>query len=83
MVTNYDLVPVIVKSYSGYKAEEYPVSIILNNSEIEIAELLDRWYQGDYNPDFAAADYFKVRTKDDGDLILKHEISRDQWFLLK
>lgn len=79
----HDLIPVIVKSYAGFKADEYPVSIIIDGREIGISEITDRWYQGDYNPDYPVSDYFKVRTDESDELILKHEISRDQWFLLK
>ena len=76
-----DLLPVKVICHSGYKADEYPVHFIWNNTWYEIKEILDRWYQGDRNPDFPVADYFKVNSADGKIFILKHEIKSGKWFL--
>ena len=76
-----DLIPVKVESHSGYKADEYPKYFYWNNTKYEIKEILDRWFQGDRNPDWPVADYFKVSTTDGGNYIIKHEIARDEWYL--
>ena len=52
-----------------------------DNIGFDIKEILDRWHQGDLNPEFPAADYFKVLTTDQKIFILKHEIETDEWFL--
>ncbi len=77
------LVQVKVECHPGYKADESPVCFYLGEVRFDIIEITDRWYQGDTNPDFPAADYFKVLTFDDNQHILKHEIKTDRWFLYK
>ena len=76
-------VPIHVESYSGYKADEYPVSFFWDDRKHEIEEIIDRWH--DRNPvvDWLATDYFKVRTEQGIRCILKHDIETDQWLLVK
>lgn len=76
-----DLVKIEVKCHSGYKADEYPIFFYWENTKFEINEILDRWYQGETNPDFPASDYFKVRTPDEKIYILMHEKQSDEWYL--
>ena len=76
-----DLFPIKVVCHSGYKADEYPLHFYWNNIRFEIKEILDRWYQGDRNPDFLSTNYFKVGTADGKIFILKHEIKPDKWYL--
>lgn len=77
------LIPITVTTHSGYKADEYPKRFTWEDRDHEIIEILDRWYQGDVNPEFPAADYFKVGTAEGWHFILKHEIADDSWFLCK
>ncbi len=76
-----DQVPVKVKCHAGYKADEYPVLFYWDGVRFEIDEIIDRWYQGEQNPAFPAADYFKVRTADKKIYILKHITEQDEWYL--
>lgn len=76
-----DLIQIEVECHSGYKSDEYPLRFYWDNLCFEINEIIDRWYQGDLNPDFPPATYFKVRTSDDKIFILKHESIKDVWFL--
>lgn len=76
-----ELLPVKVECYSGYKADEYPVRFYLNNTRIEIQEVIDRWYQYNKNSPFPAANYFKINTNGNKILILKQEIESGNWFL--
>ena len=76
-----DLVQIKVECHSGYKANEYPVRFYWETICFEIVDILDRWYQGDLNPVFPAATYFKVSTVNEKTFILKHEIIKDVWFL--
>jgi len=76
-----DLLPVKVECYSGHKADEYPVRFYLNEIRVEIAEILDRWYQYDDAAEFPAANYYKIRTKEHQEQILKHETESDRWYL--
>lgn len=76
-----DLIPVFVECHAGYKAGEYPKRFYWDTIRFDVIEVLDRWYQGDLNPEFPAANYFKVRTSDEKSYILKHEGISDRWFL--
>jgi hypothetical protein len=70
-----------VECYSGYKADEHPVSFSFNGFRFRIEEIIDRWHQAGSEPGAAAAEYFKVRTNDNKQCILKHEITPDRWFI--
>jgi hypothetical protein len=74
-------IPVKVKTHSGYKADEHPLSIVQENKEIFVTEVIDRWYQGDRNPGFPAADYFKIKTSGNQDILIKHDLGNDSWYL--
>jgi hypothetical protein len=76
-----DLFRIYVECHSGYKADEYPRRFYWDNICFEIEEVQDRWYQGDKQPDFPAASYFKVRTTGQKIYLLKHESENDRWFL--
>ena len=76
------LVPVEVKSHSGYKSDEYPLSFELDFTEYSINEITDRWYQGESDPQFPASNYFRVKTASGDEYILKHEVKKDKWFLV-
>jgi hypothetical protein len=76
------LIPVKVESHSEYKAPEYPIRFYWANIKFEIKEIGDRWYQVQSTPDWPVADYFKVRTFENKEYILKHELKNDLWFLV-
>jgi hypothetical protein len=76
-------IPIEVECYSGYKADEYPKCFYMAGNKYEIKEILDRWYQGNRDPKWIAANYFKVVTTDGKKFILKHEIEIDEWSLIK
>ena len=75
------LIPIHVESHSGYKVDEYPKCFYREGKRFDILEITDRWYQTDRDPESPAADYFKVITADDGEFLIKHEITTDQWYL--
>jgi len=75
------LLPIRVESYSGFKADEYPKSFYREDIRYDVIEVLDRWYQGNSDPEIPVSDYFKVTAADGNEYILKHEILIDKWFL--
>jgi hypothetical protein len=77
-----DSFPIEVECHSGYKADEYPKCFYWYEKKYEIKEILDRWYQGDLNPEFPPANYFKLLTTNDKQFIIKHEIESDKWYLV-
>ena len=51
-----------VVAYSGYKANERPISFTVDNREVEVRDITDRWYDVEH-------DNFKV-LGDDGKIYL-------------
>ena len=77
------IIPIVVESYAGYKADEYPISFYWNDKKFEIKEISDRWYQSDLTVEWLVVNYFKVRTTTDMQCIIKHDIEIDKWYLVK
>ena len=65
------------------KADETPRRFTWEERTLEISEVLDRWYQVESKPEWPRADYFKVRTADEKEYLLKHDLESDEWFLGK
>ena len=65
-----------VIAYSGYKANERPLYMIVSHQKMEVREVLDRWY-GEIH------DYFKVIDDDGRTYLLKWHRALDRWFLVK
>jgi len=76
-----DMIPIKVECYSGYKADEYPKCFYWNDEKYEIQEVTDRWYQGDRDPEWPVANYFKVNTTDGEQYIIRHDLENDEWYL--
>jgi hypothetical protein len=70
-----------VECRSGYKANEYPVSFVFEGRRLEVAEIVDRWYEGGLDPVKPVTDFFKVRLDDGRIFILKYAGHLDQWFI--
>lgn len=65
-----------VNAYSGYKANERPISFTLDDRKIEVRKIIDRWYGVDY-------DYFKVLAGDGKIYLLRWHRTLDSWSLEK
>jgi hypothetical protein len=63
-------------AYSGYKANERPLSFVLDGERLEVQNVIDRWY-GVEN------DYFKVAATDGKVYLLRWHRNLDLWFLEK
>ena len=63
-----------VDCYSGYKADERPLRLRLNDGAREIVEIEDRWYS-------PGATYFRVLVHDGDRYLLRHEEAQDVWSL--
>jgi hypothetical protein len=71
-----------VNCHSGYKADEYPESFILDGEEINVTGIIDRWYQGDLDPKVPVTDYFRVNVASGRQYLLKHETIEDVWYII-
>ncbi len=67
---------VSVRTYSGHKADERPASFSLDGGDVGVAEVVDRWYDPDYN-------YFKVLGDDGREYLLRHDLNADAWELVE
>ena len=65
-----------VIGYSGYKANERPLYFLLEQQQLLVKEVKDRWYGQDH-------DYFRVLADDGRVYLLKWHRSLDIWFLVK
>ncbi|MEE9572607.1 MAG: hypothetical protein V3W20_06145 [Candidatus Neomarinimicrobiota bacterium] len=77
------MIPIKVECHSGYKADEYPKCFYWNNDRFEIQEIIDRWYQGDRDPEWPVSNYFRVDTTCGKQYIIKHDIENDEWYLCR
>ena len=72
-------VKVQVEAYSGYRAEERPRWFEFEGRRHEVVETLDRWYEGGRSPKDPKLDYFKVRTAEGLEFLLRYNALFDAW----
>lgn len=65
-----------VVAYSGYKANERPLSFVLDERNVRVSQVIDRWYGIEH-------DYFKVIAEDERIYLLKWHRIDDLWFVVK
>ncbi len=73
-----DILPtkIEVNAYSGYKANERPLSFLYRQEKIEVEEVMDKWYG-------VESDYFKIRANDGKVYLIKWNRILDVWTLEK
>ncbi|HED01003.1 MAG TPA: hypothetical protein ENN18_11610 [Proteobacteria bacterium] len=65
-----------VQCYSGYKADEKPVSFVLDSNRLIVEKIIDQWR----GPEFK---YFKVLADDGKAYLLRHDEENNEWVLEK
>ncbi len=75
MVMTENKIDIRVSCYAGYRGEETPQRFFLQDRQIEVVKVVDRWLAPDHR-------YFKIRGDDDAIYILRHDISTEQWELI-
>ena len=65
-----------VQCYSGYKADEKPVSFVLDSNRLNVEKIIDQWR----GPEFQ---YFKVLADDGKAYLLRHDEENNEWVLEK
>ena len=63
-----------VETYSGYKADERPVRVTIDDRLHEVAEVEDRWYS-------PGATYFRLLLVNGDRYVLRREDAQDLWSL--
>ena len=61
-----------VECYAGYRGEESPRRFYMGERVVEVDEVLDAWLAPDHR-------YFKLRVKDGGVYILRHDVIGQRW----
>lgn len=77
------LVPIQVQCHAGFKADETPRRLCVQERWLEVTEVSDRWYEQGTDPEWPAADYFKVRAGDGHAYLIKHDLEDDAWYLAR
>jgi len=67
---------ITVTCYAGYKGAERPTSFRLGERALVVTEVVDRWYDQDYN-------CFKVAVGDGTQYLLRHDMNEDVWELVQ
>lgn len=75
-------IPIRVECYSGGRADEVPRRLCIGDERLEVADVVDRWYQGSQDPAAGRAEYFKLRVTDGHIYIVSHDIEQHVWFLV-
>jgi hypothetical protein len=78
-----DVHRITVECYSGYKANERPVSFIWHDRSWRVKEIIDRWYEGGSEPSRPVLDYYKVRTEEGKIFLLMYHALFDAWTLAR
>ena len=68
-----------VECYSGYKSSERPIAFIFQERRWEIAEVIDRWYEGGIKAGQPAINYYKVKTIEGNIFLLRYVSLFDAW----
>ncbi|MDY7038404.1 MAG: hypothetical protein SV375_19880 [Thermodesulfobacteriota bacterium] len=65
-----------VIAYSGYKANERPLSFTIDDQRLEVRDIMGRWVEAD-------KDFFKVIANDNKIYTLSWNRETDLWFIEK
>ena len=65
---------VTVQTYAGYRGDERPISFSLEGRILRIIEIVDRWFDPDYN-------VFKMLADDGRIYLLRYDMNADNWEL--
>ena len=71
--------PVNVECYSGYRANERPMSFTFKGRRWEVEEIMERWYEGGLIAGGPALHYFKVHTTEGRVFLLCYNTVADAW----
>jgi hypothetical protein len=71
-----------VSTYSGFKADERPMSFIRGEKTYRIQEIIDRWYERGLQPGDPSLSYFKVRADDGMGYLIRYNTLFDEWAIV-
>jgi hypothetical protein len=62
----------MVECYSGYRADERPMRLCLDEVKLQVSEVEDRWYS-------PGETFFRVRLANGDRYVLRHVEAQDTW----
>jgi hypothetical protein len=68
-----------VECFSGYRINERPVAFTFQGQRLDVAEIIDRWYEGDIEAGLPEVNYFKVRTTKGDIFLLRYLLLPNSW----
>ena len=68
-----------VITYSGYRVNETPRTLVINNGSVTVAEIVDKWIEENYS-DGARKRFFIVKTHDDRHYKIYVDEKTAEWF---
>ena len=71
-----------VECYAGYKANETPRAFIYKERRYNIVEIIDRWYEGGRKQGMPQLNYYKVKTEDNRQYIIRYNHLFNTWALM-
>jgi len=71
-----------VITYSGSKPDEYPLEFTFRDTQYQVREIIDRWYESGVKAGTPIYNYFKVLTEQNDVFIIRHNQRYDSWALL-
>ena len=75
-------IEVEVCAYSGYMANERPVSFRFKGRQYHIIRIIDRWHEWPQNQAGPFLNYFKVETNSEEQYILRYNSLFDVWSVM-
>ncbi len=72
-----------VDSYAGYKGEESPRAVLYQEKRYEVAEVLDRWYEGGLDPQAVRHNYFKIKAETGEIFLIRYTPRYEAWTLCR
>ena len=71
-----------VECYDGYTGHERPTAFTFEGRRWEVAQIIDRWYEGSREGGGPSLNYFKVRTREGRAFLLRYNALFDAWAMV-
>jgi len=73
---------IFVQSHQGYRGEEYPIAFTFQDRDWHIESISDRWYDGPARAGDPILNYFKIKTVEGAEFLLRYNPRFNTWAIL-
>lgn len=77
-----ELLSTDVESHAGRRTGEYPTRFLGMDGWVDVAEVVDQWYQDAPDREFPVSDCLRARAHDGKHRLLRHGREAGQWSLV-